>query len=256
MKLFEKAVKVFIVSLIVVPCLACSQQKISIASVSSAKDALRELVNEYRMDNPKAEVRINFGATGDIFDAVNTGRDDTNIIVLVNSDWFNTLASTKKLKDGTISPFGKNSLVLVGSKYAAANKIDKPADLVQLLANEQLAIGNPATVVFGRSIIEIFKYYNIYEELKGKFDLFNDAKSTLQAVEIAQTNYGIIYKTDAIISSDVKTIYTFPQESYNQIAYSIAGVTETYNSSCDKFLKFVHSETGKQIIEQYGFDIN
>ncbi|MDR3237391.1 MAG: molybdate ABC transporter substrate-binding protein [Spirochaetia bacterium] len=255
MKLFEKAAQIFIVTMIVVFCLACTQYKISITSVSSGRDVLRELVTEYRIDNPKAEVRMRFGGAGSVFDSVNVARDDTNIILIVNSDWLNTLVNTHKLKDGTVSQFGKNSLVLVGSRYAAVNKMEKPTDLVQVLANDQLATGNPATVSFGRSAIDILKYYNMYEELKGKLEFFDSAKNNLQAVETSQTNYGIIFKTDAMISSDVKTVYTFPQESYNQIVYTIAGVTETYNSACEKFLKFVRSETAKQIIEQYGFDL-
>jgi len=230
---------------------ACGQDpSLQILTISSVKDPLREIIRAYKRENPKTKFKMVFKSTGPIYNEIDGDQSNSNIVIMLNSEWLNNLMNSNKVSN--VEKFGKNSLILVGSVYAK-DSIAAPAEIVTLIGNTKFGIDDPASNVSGRLTVDLLKYYNIYDDIKDKLKFFPSTRSTLQAVEVSQVIYGIVFQTNALVSDDIKTIYTFPQESYTPIIYSIGAVSYNYNKACKKFIDFVKTEDAREILESYGF---
>jgi molybdate transport system substrate-binding protein len=64
--------------------------------------------------------------------------------------------------------------------------------------------------------------------------------------------FGIVYRTDAKVSPDVKIVGAFPAYSHSPIVYPVAA-TVTAKPEAVGYLAFLCSMTAKVIFEQYGF---
>ena len=231
---------------------ACAQDSsLQIVAIHSVKAPLREIVRIYKQKNPNVTIRMSFKPTGAIYNEVNGDSTNSDVVILLNSQWLDNLTSTNKVRN--VERFGTNTLLLVGSIYSPSS-VKAPTDIVPMLANNRLALNDPATNVSGRLSVDILNYYGIYNDIRDRIRIIPTTARTLQAVEVNQISYAIIYRTDALSSDSVKMIYTFPQESYAPIIYSIGEVS--YNESGDvykQFIKFLHAKEAQGILELYGF---
>ena len=231
---------------------ACGQNydTIDIMAISSVKEVIRDIIKIYSKEHPKTNFKITYKSTGGVYNEINGDQSNSNIVIMLNSEWLDNLINSNKVS--SVEKFGKNTLVLVGSVYAK-DSITAPSDIVALLANDRLGTGDPASNVFGKSTVDLLKYYNIYNNIEGKLRFFSNAKNTLQAVEVSQVNYGVIFQTDAMLSDAVKTVYTFSQESYKPIIYSVGLVSYNYTSASKDFINFMQTEDAQEILKSYGF---
>jgi molybdate transport system substrate-binding protein len=250
----SRTIIAFTVSLMVFLTACAKDTEIRIVTISSVNDVLKDIIKAYKKENPDSKVRLTIKSSGGmgIHKDVNSDQSIMNIIILTDSEWLNGLKSSNKVRD--VEPFGRNAVLLVGSKNAIVNNIANPPQLVPLISREsKLGISNPETGTLGQETVNILKYYNMYEDLRRNLTIFSSSSNTLQGVEIGQVDYAFVFRTDALTSYEIKTLYVFPQESYAPITYSIGAVSYNYEKSSAKFLKFVRSDTAIEILDSYGF---
>ena len=230
---------------------ACQREpNLEILSIYSVKAPLREIIKAYNKENPKTKFKVFFKPTGTAYNEINGEQSSANLAIMLNSEWLDSLINSNKLH--TVKVFARNSLLLVGSVYAK-DSITTHSDILTMLTNDQLGVNDPASNVSGKLTLDLLKYYNIYDGIKNKIRFFPTTRSTLQAVEVSQVNYAIIYQTDALTSDSVKTIYAFPQESYAPIVFSIGVVSYNYHKESENFIDFVQTKDAQEIFESYGF---
>ena len=252
MKTFKIAL-VFILSAVTL-LTACQNETtyLQIVGVPPVKSALKDIISAFREEEKGKKIRIRalYERPVDIYNDVNGGNSGANIVIMINSNWFTNLATANKLSN--VEKFGKDVLVLVGSVHAQ-DSIESPSELVPLFANRYLGISDPIGNVLGQFSLEILKYYKIYDNLKDKLRYFSDASTVLQATEISQIDYSILYHTEFISSDHVKIVYTFPQESHTPVIYSMGIVSYNYDDISKKFIDYVHSKRAQDILKSYGF---
>ena len=62
-----------------------------------------------------------------------------------------------------------------------------------------------------------------------------------------------LYETDAEIEPKVKTIATFPDDSYPPVTYPVAATADTKKPGVGQYFGFLRSPAAKAIFEKYGF---
>ena len=73
-------------------------------------------------------------------------------------------------------------------------------------------------------------------------------------VETGNVDAGIVYKTDAIISSKVKVAETAPKGSHSEVIYPVAIIKDTKDIQVAKrFLSYLKGKKSKEIFTKYGF---
>lgn len=232
---------------------AAGKEKVLIFAAASAIEAVNELIAEYKKTS-KTEFAASYAGSGTLAKQIVDGGAEANIFISADTCSMETLEKADKIEKGTKFLFGKNSLVLVASPKAAA-PINKPDDLIQALGAGKLAMGDPNYVPAGRYAADALKYYKIYNILNNnkKLALYSDVRQALNSVEMAQADYGIVYKTDTGRLKKAGIAYTFDAKSHAPIEYPACVIAGKNTPDTKAFIKFMQSRKGKEIIKQYGF---
>ena len=80
-----------------------------------------------------------------------------------------------------------------------------------------------------------------------------DVRAALLLVERQEAPYGIIYRTDAQASKEVRILGTFPEDSHPPIIYGLAIIRQNDHAANRRFYNFMKSPTGKNIFRGFGF---
>ena len=242
------------VMLLSIGVLFASQDKIYIYAAASTTDVVKELIQSYKQaGNAAAEFVTVFGSSGDLARQIEAGAD-ANIFISADTKWVKYLDEKKFVEKGTIGIFASNDLVIIASPDAKL-KFKSPETLFENLGDSSLAMGDPKSVPAGKYGQEALTYHKVWDKISGakKIAYYPDVRKTLNAVETSQCDYGIVYKTDALLSSKVKIVYTFKAKSHSPIDYPVCVITGKGNKEVASFMKFLKTGNAKKILKKYGF---
>lgn len=229
-------------------------EKVYIYAAASTTEAVKELIDSYKKNNKStAEFVTSFGSSGDLARQIEAGAD-ANIFISADTKWTKYLDEKKLVEKGTASNFASNALVLVASPKANT-KMKFPAQLLEAIGDGYLAMGDPKPVPAGKYGQEALTSLDLWDKISSakKIAYYPDVRKTLNAVETSQADFGIVYKTDARLSSKVKVVYTFKKESHSPIDYPVCAISGKNKGEAAAFLNFLKKKDAKKIVEKYGF---
>lgn len=232
------------------------QEKIYIYAAASTTDVVKELLDNYKKINrSSAEFVTVFGSSGDLAKQVEAGAD-ASIFISADTKWVKYLDEKKLVQAGTSSVFASNELVVVASPNAK-NKFKSPEKLFEALDDSNLAMGDVKSVPAGKYGMEALQFHKAWDKISGanKIAYYPDVRKVLNAVETSQCDYGIVYKTDAKMSSKVKIVYTFKAKSHSPIDYPVCVINGKNNEEVKAFMKFLKSGKAKAVLKKYGFAV-
>jgi molybdate transport system substrate-binding protein len=82
-----------------------------------------------------------------------------------------------------------------------------------------------------------------------------DVRAALALVERGEAPLGLVYATDAAISSKVRVVGTFPETSHPPIVYPVAVVAGKQSPATERFMTLLQSAEAKAVFEKYGFAV-
>lgn len=228
---------------------------LNIAAAASLKDALTDIQALYLKEKPKTTLTINFAGSGTLQKQIEQGADVDLFISAATSN-MNTLKDGGHLINSTIRNILGNKLVLVvpnGSKVPVNSSFSVVTTDPSI---KKLALGEPKTVPAGKYAEQVFSYLNIMDQVKGKVVYAQDVRQVLNWVETGNVDAGVVYLTDAKISSKVTVIATASEASHEAIVYPAALIKSTNNYTATRdFLNFLTSDKAKAVFDKYGFEV-
>ncbi len=261
MKYIMSHIARFTISIFCAALLLCSNNlysinKIYIYAAASTKEAVNDIIDCYRKNNKSsAEFVTIFGSSGDLAHQIENGAN-ADIFISADTKWAKYLDEKNFVEKGTIFTFASNSLVIVASPKANTG-FKFPDKLFEAIGEGYLAMGDPKPVPAGKYGQEALEYHKLWEKISGskRIAFYPDVRKTLNAVETSQADFGIVYKTDAMLSSKIKTIYTFKKEAHSPITYPVCALTGKNIGEAAAFLKYLNSKDSKEILLKYGFNV-
>jgi molybdate transport system substrate-binding protein len=119
---------------------------------------------------------------------------------------------------------------------------------------KNVSIGEPQAVPAGKYAQEVLTHFDLYGALKPKLVFAKDVRQVLTYVASGNADAGIVYATDAKITSQVKVTATAPEDSHEPIIYPTAILKDSRDVQAARaFVAFLASPTGQSIFEKYGF---
>jgi len=228
---------------------------LTIAAAASLKDALTEVKDLYLQEKPKTTLTINFAGSGTLQKQIEQGADVDLFFSAATSN-MDTLKNKGLLIDNTVRNVLGNKLVLVvpiGSKVPVNSSFSVVASDSSI---KKIALGEPQTVPAGKYAENVFTYLNIMDKVKAKVVYAQDVKQVLNWVETGNVDAGVVYLTDAKISTKVTTIATASEASHTPIVYPAALIKSTNNYTASRdFLNFLTSAKAKAVFDKYGFEV-
>ena len=223
---------------------------LTVSAAISLRDALDEISHLYSADHPAVTVRFNLGGSGTLQRQIEQGAP-VDIFISASTKEMDALQSQGLLLPGTRKDLVKNSVVLIvpeGNKAISGfQDLTKPAV-------KTVAIGEPQTVPAGKYAQEVLTRFGIYDQLKPKLVLAKDVRQVLTYIETGNAEAGIVYATDAKISTKVTVVATAPENSHSPVVYPAAVIKNSTNPAASKaFLEFLAGEKARAVFEKYGF---
>lgn len=240
-----------ILSLAMLFSTATQAVEITVFAASSLTNVLQEIGHAYEQRFPMDKLRFSFASSSTLAKQI---EQDAPVDLFLSADqkWLDYLQTKQPEKVKSAQILLKNDLVLIAPKESELPPSELQAvDFAKILADSYLAVGDPAHVPAGIYAKQALAHYQLWDVVQPKLALAKNVRDALSFVERGESPLGIVYATDAKISNKVKVLAVFPRESYGEVVYPVALLSE--KNEAKRFLDFLKSPTATTQFEAAGF---
>lgn len=225
---------------------------LTISAAASLKDAFGDIKKLYAKESPNVTLTYNFGSSGELMTQIEQGAP-ADAFVSAGSKQMDELKQKDLLINDTDKKLLKNEVVLIVPKTGSSLKNFEGLTDSSI---KKVALGEPKSVPAGQYGAETLTKMGIYDKVQPKAVFAKDVKQVLAWVESGDADAGIVYTTDAKVSTKVKVIATAPEKYHSPIIYPEAVIKGTKNEKAARaFLKFLSTDSAKKVFQKYGFTI-
>jgi len=221
-----------------------------VSAAASLTNAFKDVGSAFEQAHPDTKVVFNFAASGPLLQQIVQGAP-VDVFASADEASMDKAQEKRLIADGTRADFAANTLVLIVPAGATA----VPARIADLTgdAYRRIAIGNPASVPVGRYAGEAIAADGMTAALAPKLIHADSVRQVLAYVARGEVDAGFVYRTDAAIDHDkVKVAFTTPTRT--PIRYPMARIAASRNAAAaDRFIAYVRSAAGQQILARHGF---
>jgi molybdate transport system substrate-binding protein len=228
-------------------------EPLMVFAAASTTDAINEVGRAFSQKTG-FKVTNSFAASSTLAKQVAHGAPAA-IYISANQKWMDYLVREKLIVIATRFNVLRNSLVLIAPKESKLKPLTvaRGMDLRAALGAGRLSMGDPSHVPAGIYGKEALTNLGLWESLKDQVAAAATVRGALALVERGEAPLGVVYATDARISSGVKVVGVFPAASHSAISYPAALVAEKDSPRARAYLEFLRSTQAKAIFQKYGF---
>jgi molybdate transport system substrate-binding protein len=244
---------IFVLNLFLLFCFSkpgFAEDKTLIFAASSTTKPLKEIISIFNKTN-KNKAIASFASSSILAKQIENGAG-ADIFLSANPEWMDYLEKKNKINRTSRKNYLGNSLVLIAPLNSNLKfKLQKNFNFAGAFSGK-LAMGDPRHVpagIYGKQALESL---GLWKGLETKVANTIDVQAALNLVEKKECQVGIVYLTDALNSSKVKIIATFPDLSHEPILYPVALIKDNKATATD-FYKFLFSKQAGQVFTKYGF---
>ncbi|EGQ8161262.1 molybdate ABC transporter substrate-binding protein [Vibrio parahaemolyticus] len=224
---------------------------LKVYAASSMTNAIDEIAQDFK---EKYDVTVTpvYGGSSSIARQIINGAP-ADVFISANTKWMDYLVDEGVIDSDNVTNLVRNSLVLIApqsSSLAAFNFADANA-WEAALNGSRLALGNPTSVPAGMYAKESLTTLGVWKEIQTKVAPAKNVRLALALVERGEAPLGVVYKTDAQLTSKVKIVGEFASDTHAAIVYPAAVVKDSTDSR--QFFQYLKSEDAKRVFAHYGF---
>lgn len=224
--------------------------ELTVFAAASLADALKEIAIDYTRATANS-VKTNFGASGTLARQIKEGAP-ADVFISADELRVDQLEKMGLLLPGTRRDLLSNTLVVIvasehGAEVATIKDLTRPSV-------KRVAIGEPATVPVGSYTEKYLRQQRLWASLEEKIVPLDNVRAVLAAVEAGNADAGFVYRTDAMISKNVKRVVEVPPAEGPRIIYPVA-VTKASKSPevARSFVAYLANEHAMAIFARHGF---
>ncbi|EPW4408637.1 molybdate ABC transporter substrate-binding protein [Vibrio parahaemolyticus] len=224
---------------------------LKVYAASSMTNAIDEIAQDFK---EKYDVTVTpvYGGSSSIARQIINGAP-ADVFISANTKWMDYLVDEGVIDSDNVTNLVRNSLVLIApqsSSLAVFNFADANA-WEAALNGSRLALGNPTSVPAGMYAKESLTTLGVWKEIQTKVAPAKNVRLALALVERGEAPLGVVYKTDAQLTSKVKIVGEFARDTHAAIVYPAAVVNDSTESR--QFFQYLKSEDAKRVFAHYGF---
>ena len=227
-----------------------AEQELIVSAAASLTNAFQDIGKKFEAANPGVKVIFNFAASGPLLQQIEAGAP-VDVFASADQKTMDQAMEKRLILNESRKDFAGNQLVLItpaGSKSPVKSARDLAGHEVA-----RVALGKPETVPVGRYTQEALTNYGLWETLTPKFIYGDSVRQVLDYVARGEVDAGFVFATDAAIAKDKVRVVAVIEE-HKPVIYPIAVVSSTKNKELAlKFLDFVLSKDGQEILSEYRF---
>lgn len=228
-----------------------AEEPVRVFAAASLTNALNDISAQWQKQNHPAP-SLAYGASSALAKQIEAGAP-ADIFASADLSWMDYLNDRKKVEKATTVNLLGNDLVLIvpkGKRFPIEMKKDfKIADAFK----GKLCTGEPGVVPVGIYAKQSLEQLGWWTQLTGRIVGTDDVRTALAFVERGECPLGIVYATDAAISTKVEILERFPQETHKPIVYPFAVVNGARPEEKELMKYLTTSPEAAAIFKQYGF---
>lgn len=215
-----------------------AMEPITVSAAASLKETMDIIGEQYG-----SPVEFNMGGSGTLRTQIESGAP-ADVFISASKEHVAKLEDKGLVKES--QDLLKNKLVIVGKKDLAS--------IEDVLNGGKFAIGEPESVPAGKYAKEALTNLGLFDKMQDKIVLGSDVRNVLEWVKSGEVDYGVVYKTDALVAKDdVKIVYEFEDGTHKDIIYPMALLNDKPESK--QFYEYIKGEEAKKVFEEYGYEV-
>jgi molybdate transport system substrate-binding protein len=224
--------------------------ELNVAAAASLTDALQEIKAAYESSGGDTIV-LNLGASSALARQIEEGAP-VDLFLSADEAHMDALEKRGRVLAGTRRSVLSNTLVVVVPADGTL-RIASPADLVNPRLRH-LALAEPRSVPAGIYAREYLRGLKLWDQVVDRVVPTENVRGALAAVETGNADAGIVYKTDAGISEQVRIAYEVPRAEGPRISYPFAVIAGSKRrEAARRFLAYLESPAALAVFARYGF---
>jgi molybdate transport system substrate-binding protein len=228
---------------------AARAETVMVFAAASLSESLKLAAQRYE-EQSHDKIEFNFAGSSLLARQIEEGAP-ADIFFSADTQWMDELEKKGLIAKETRKDRLSNSLVIVVPKDSPLS-ITSPRDLLQARIG-RLALADPKAVPAGIYAREYLQKQNLWTAVEPKVIPTANVRAALAAVASGNVDAGIVYKTDAAISKQVRVAYEIPARDGPEIIYPVAALKGPAKAAAQKFLDYLNSPAGGEVFAGFGF---
>lgn len=225
---------------------AANAGEITVSGAASLKNALKEIGTIYQKSHPQTQVNFNFGSSGTLQKQIEQGAP-VDVFVAASEANMNALLQQNLADKHARFNLASGELVLIAPRDSRLRGLSDARNA------RNFAIGGPG-VPAGNYARQALKWYRLDAATSPRLVYGKDVRGVLQLVASGNAEAGLVYRTDARSSRNVKIVSALSPRSHDAIRYPMALLTDAPNAREGReFVRFCKGAVAKSILRKYGF---
>ena len=247
--------RILVVLLVLLAGAGARAQDVTVFAAASLTDALRDVSAAWATEGHRP-LRLSFGASSTLARQIEQGAP-ANLFASADRKWMDYLVGKGLIAtDSRRDLLGNELVMIVVADRPVRLTIGPTLDLMQLLgANGRIATGDPAHVPVGLYAKEALTKLGLWPVVEPRLARTDDVRGALLLVERGEAPVGIVYSTDAVISSRVMIAGTFPPDSHEPITYPFAITKAGDNAEARALMTYLAGTRARAIFARRGFKV-
>ena len=231
---------------------AASAEQVTVFAAASLTNALNEVAKQYEVAYPADQIRLSFASSSILARQIEQGAP-AQIFVSADLKWMDHLQQHKQIDLPSRVNLLGNQLILIAPAGQAQTVSVQPNAAWATGYRGRLCMGSPDSgVPAGLYAKQALISLKLWDQLKGRVVGTEDVRSALAFVERAECDLGVVYQTDAKISTKVKQVAIFAATSHDPIVYPAALMPQA-PAAARQFLQYLQSPAAGQVFTRHGF---
>lgn len=178
-----------------------------------------------------------------------------DLFLSANTAWMDYLESKALIEEGSRTALLGNALVVITPKGEGFDVEARKGFEFARAFEGRLALGDPSHVPAGIYAKEALKRLGWWKGVKDRLAVGHDARTALAYVERGACPAGVVYATDAAMSSGVAIVARLPRAACHPIEYPVALVKGRGRPAVDRLMKYLQSEAAETVFRSFGFEV-
>ena len=230
-----------------------ADEKLTLFAAASLTNALSEISTKYEKETG-IKIAHSFASSSVLAKQIENGAP-ADLFISADLKWMNYLQEKSLVNKSSRKNLLANTLVLIAPKGRSFDvKFEEGFAFVKAF-DGRLCTGDIESVPVGIYAKEALTNLGWWKDIKSRIVGTQDVRGALAFVERAECNVGIVYETDANVSSIVYLLGTFPESTHTPVLYPVA-MTVNSKESAKAYLSYLQSDEAMNIFKKYGFNIH
>jgi molybdate transport system substrate-binding protein len=230
-------------------------QELTVFAAASLTDAMKDVSAQWAAAGHQP-LRMSFSSSSTLARQIEQGAP-VNVFASADEKWMNYLVDKNLIAKETRKDLLGNDLVLVVPADKPQHVTIGPSfNLPALLGpTGRLAVGDPAHVPVGIYAEQALKKLGFWDSVSSRLARTDDVRSGLLLVERGEAPAGIVYGTDAAVSTAVMVAGIFPADSHDPISYPFAVTKSGDTTEARALLAFLAGPEARSTFARRGFKV-